>query len=481
MHSMPPSMQRAAPGGPPTSKLLDKILAIPDLFRRKSKIEIHLESLREEIDLIEEKIQECIAQNATFYEDEEYGHLFRKKGFLQREKIELEKYEKELDEVLSQRDQMYFPSQWPLNYQQQVALSSLPLGHLPSVNSPSVNPPHSGMYIFVPNSYGQSPPVYSSETYSPSHPNLQNMPSFFGHPPFFHAQDQSIQCTSPHNPMQPYQQNSPRTPKVSPQMHGNFPYVNQPVNQTPKSAAPQHSVEHRRSQSMFQESTGNVEARKPAVDQPTLPLMEERKAFHENRANEAHQRHASSVVDQRKSVNTPIPPPPKYHDMPVSAKTVYQNYPPPADLIPLDSPPVPIPPRIPKEPQLPVQKPKSEGYGSPWICQHCTFHNDPDTRVCAVCFKTSDNPKFVKAGGTTTGQSETDLGRLNDLSKPERPPAPVSEKKQPVASGGNNDVSKIIKEASTADSTAGRKIMEHYDEVWFTISICWWISNIGEQ
>lgn len=112
------SMQRVVFGGFFIFKLLDKILVIFDLYRRKFKIEIYLETLQEEIDNIEVRIQECIVQNVTFYEDEEYGRLFRKKGFLQREKIELEKYEKELDKVLVQQDQMYYFLQWFFSYQQ---------------------------------------------------------------------------------------------------------------------------------------------------------------------------------------------------------------------------------------------------------------------------------------------------------------------------------------------------------------------------
>lgn len=112
------SMQRVVFGGFLIFKFFDKILVIFDLYRRKFKIEIYLEFLQEEIDNIEVRIQECIVQNVTFYEDEEYGRLFRKKGFLQREKIELEKYEKELDKVLVQQDQMYYFLQWFFNYQQ---------------------------------------------------------------------------------------------------------------------------------------------------------------------------------------------------------------------------------------------------------------------------------------------------------------------------------------------------------------------------
>lgn len=217
---------------------------------------------------------------------------------------------------------------------------------------------------------------------------------------------------------------------------------------------------------MFQDNTENLHARKIPSEQLTLPLMEERKASKENMANESHQRHASCIssVDHKKPVNIQqVPSPPKFHDLPVSAKTVYQNYPPPADLVPqLESPPVPIPPRIPKEPpQLPAQKPKSEGYGSPWICQHCTFHNDPDTRVCAVCFKTSDNPKFVRQTGAHTALSETDHTATNDLNKPDRPPAPSVERNQSSATGGSSEVSKIIKKASAA----GQKLVQQYDEV----------------
>ncbi|CAH1779905.1 unnamed protein product [Owenia fusiformis] len=33
-----------------------------------------------------------------------------------------------------------------------------------------------------------------------------------------------------------------------------------------------------------------------------------------------------------------------------------------------------------------------EGYTCEWQCEHCTFLNDPGTRVCSVCDKTSDKP-----------------------------------------------------------------------------------------
>lgn len=82
--------------------------------------------------------------------------------------------------------------------------------------------------------------------------------------------------------------------------------------------------------------------------------------------------------------------------------------------------------------------------------------------MCAVCFKTSDNPKFVQQGNANSGVSVSDSRSMNDLNKPQRPPAPGVEKKQPSATGSqHSDVSKIIKEASIV----GDKIMQHYDEV----------------
>ena len=30
-----------------------------------------------------------------------------------------------------------------------------------------------------------------------------------------------------------------------------------------------------------------------------------------------------------------------------------------------------------------------------WICQHCTYENEPQTRVCLICDRTSDKPKYV--------------------------------------------------------------------------------------
>ena len=71
------SLPRPAPGGPPTSRLLPNIVAIPDLHRRKSKLDINIVTLEEEIDEVEHKIQSLIANNPAFYEDEEYSKLFR--------------------------------------------------------------------------------------------------------------------------------------------------------------------------------------------------------------------------------------------------------------------------------------------------------------------------------------------------------------------------------------------------------------------
>ncbi|KAI8479486.1 CD40 signaling pathway [Branchiostoma belcheri] len=44
----------------------------------------------------------------------------------------------------------------------------------------------------------------------------------------------------------------------------------------------------------------------------------------------------------------------------------------------------------------PLSPSKSKGYTQKWHCEACTFINERDTRICAMCNKTSDNPQFIK-------------------------------------------------------------------------------------
>ncbi|XP_060066432.1 uncharacterized protein LOC132546733 [Ylistrum balloti] len=105
----------AAPGGPPTSKLLRRILEIEDLDRRESKILIDLEMLQQEILDVEDRSSVLIDEGADF-DDEEYKSLSRRKFNLQKEKREIKKYfldifphERQKQNVHSSRNQIIHP------------------------------------------------------------------------------------------------------------------------------------------------------------------------------------------------------------------------------------------------------------------------------------------------------------------------------------------------------------------------------------
>ncbi|KAK6178271.1 hypothetical protein SNE40_013076 [Patella caerulea] len=52
-------------------------------------------------------------------------------------------------------------------------------------------------------------------------------------------------------------------------------------------------------------------------------------------------------------------------------------------------------------------------YGSMWSCQHCTYYNNVETRVCKVCNKTSVTPQIITTDAIVSSKSATDAG--NDL------------------------------------------------------------------
>lgn len=90
-----------------TSKLLPNILAIPDFDKRKSKVEINIITLHEEMEDLELRINAIIAENVTFYEDNEFQTLNRKKGVLLREKLALEKFLQQMNEELDSQTEEF--------------------------------------------------------------------------------------------------------------------------------------------------------------------------------------------------------------------------------------------------------------------------------------------------------------------------------------------------------------------------------------
>ena len=85
-----------------TSHLVLKLQAIPNLEKRRSRLDINVATLKEEIEELDERINQIIVENETFIQDHEYNRLSKQKQKYLRDIQELEKYELELDRMITE-------------------------------------------------------------------------------------------------------------------------------------------------------------------------------------------------------------------------------------------------------------------------------------------------------------------------------------------------------------------------------------------
>lgn len=360
------SLSSSAPGGPPTSRLLPGIMTIPDLHRRKSKLEINLMTLREEIEEVESKINDLISQNAHFFSDPEYSALFKRKGLLTREKMELEKYEKDLDQSLREDEQSSLTTR---------------KGSLPDVLSQPV--------IY--------PPPYVPVSGTPSHISNQQLVSpspgyvFYQYIPTTMTSGGSLSPETglaysliPATPQviaQHHNMHYPQTygsPGGSPHFQGMFQHPSQPQPQIIKqqqnvSTLPRR-VDNRGNLHQFSQNQKSSDGKIQNVS-PTVNVKPQNKA-HEVMQTEVNQ-DQQNVLKQ----SPPIPHRRSMGDKPHSYVNVPKS-----------------PPAFVENEKQTAAVAKSEGRRS-WICSHCTFHNssvkEGSPKVCAMCSKTSNNPQYV--------------------------------------------------------------------------------------
>ena len=64
------------------------------------------------------------------------------------------------------------------------------------------------------------------------------------------------------------------------------------------------------------------------------------------------------------------------------------------------------------QPNKPGSSSKFGVHPKRWICQHCTFANDAHTRICLICDRTSDKPKYVEdeSSGNITDDDKWNSG-----------------------------------------------------------------------
>ncbi|XP_033753784.1 LOW QUALITY PROTEIN: E3 ubiquitin-protein ligase RNF31-like [Pecten maximus] len=484
------SMTNAAPGGPPTSKLLRRIMDIQDLDRRESKIHIDLEMLHQELEDVEDRSSTLIDEGADF-DDEEYKSLTRRKFNLQKERREIEKYLRDVfpherqkgnaDKVSQQifrppssmhglqMDPQY-PVQGPRMNASMIGNSAVLFGSQESPLSAA------GQQI----GYGspESPPL---GTYQPPghliHPPMSSTPGPTKGQKMMDVSSQKVMDANSNQSYQlspasnagsidlsnqytlvplttlPYNVPAPQSPGMYTSMGMQYgqkisqppmPSV-RPFEQGQGQLSQQHSQSHVQEysiayppdsqQDMSHEKQVSSKSSKPDKTQTADPM--EILARTENTINEGlleanresnlepHMPFTLQKVHYPPQEATILPliqttaPGLKEREFQVTSSTQdnnstnlnstllnkqvqsekkstrrSQNY----------SLPAPS-----SSGQLPgaVTRSKSEGAPSKWMCEHCTYYNWADTKVCAMCSKTSQNPTYIYDEATTAAINTT--------------------------------------------------------------------------
>ena len=84
------------------SHLVLKLQSIPNLEKRRSRLDINLSTLKEEVEELDEKMNKIIVENENFIGDQEYNLLIKQKQKFLRDIKELENYEKELEKMIAE-------------------------------------------------------------------------------------------------------------------------------------------------------------------------------------------------------------------------------------------------------------------------------------------------------------------------------------------------------------------------------------------
>ncbi|XP_066290153.1 E3 ubiquitin-protein ligase RNF31-like [Branchiostoma lanceolatum] len=122
---------------------------------------------------------------------------------------------------------------------------------------------------------------------------------------------------------------------------------------------------------------------------------------------------------------------------------------------------------------------KTKGFSRKWHCEVCTFINEPGTRICAVCDKTSDNPQFIQGGPeeqihelSVAGESVRNVKEsLSHLSLEGISTSGAPSGKRPETMGGDlTPVDTITLPGAGADvntqKVPGGTVVEIQDQIW---------------
>ncbi|XP_069114483.1 uncharacterized protein [Argopecten irradians] len=461
-----PQPSHAAPGGPPTSKLLRRILEIQDLDRRESKIHIDLEMLAQEINDVEARSSALIDEEVDF-EDEQFKSLTRRKYNLQKEKREIEKYlynvfphDRQKQNVdngtphifcpppISGGDPRYQGSQVNASMMGSVALfgSKETLRSTVSQQVGFVSPEVQPQSSHQPPGHSFPAPVYSSAGPTTGHKLMDvsshkameansNQSNQYTPASSAGSTDLSNQYTPVPITTLPYNAQVSQSPGIYSSMGMQYgkkilqppmPSV-QPFDQSRSQLSQQHSKgqplgysiayppdsQHASSNKLEKSKAtdpmevlartensineGLVKANRESNIEPYMPFKLQKVHYPPQEAtilpapsgqsaalqlNDQEFQATSTIQDANSANLNSTLLNKQVQSEKKSPNQSSQNY-----SLPTGSSPGLLPGA--------VARSKSEGTPCKWMCEHCTFHNEADTKVCAMCSKTSQKPTYI--------------------------------------------------------------------------------------
>lgn len=329
------------------SELLPSIMAITDLEKRQTRLQINIMTLNDDLQDWEEKINAIILQIPNFFHDEEYINLSRKKRKHLQEISELLKYQKELEKLvadkverdLEQREEakkreMEIETLKDRFYQIKIGSHDQPAGVPPGIPDQPVT-------------------VFQNYVSTASHQGLGQQVA---------ASTSSELASTPAGPV---------TTTYRPQK-----LLNQSQFQPDKLSAEESCPTLKLGS--FDENLPEEVQKMLVLDQnPFAP----RPALDENTQNEL------KAASRAAAAEHVLFPPNVQAGIQDAANEVHIR------LKKGNSEPN-LKHQVGQEKIL-MSKSQSSSNTDKWQCEHCTFLNDYSTKACIICFKTSDNPKRI--------------------------------------------------------------------------------------
>ena len=331
-----------------SSRLLKRIKNIPNLERRISRLDIDLENLTEDLKEWDNRINEIMLTSPSFFQDEEYISLNKKKRkHLSDVKI-LESYRKELENDIAKAhvnelrlQELYnrHPLSRVINTETQGQTSPGSSSSQPS--APTLSPRD---HQILPDTMAQAPKGPDSTKYQPVRYS----------PAGVHIESPKSVEETPHLKLSSLERSENRGPDIPEDVVralvlDQSPF-DQPVQQMNVPVAP------------------NIQEKQKITYPPDVRNVQQEVNKDILVSNNVTPEQGAAGVQIKSGQSAPDLQQVKHASPPIRSKSV------PA-----------------------VRQ---------WQCEHCTFINDATSKVCSMCYKTTDNPKILSSAQQSQEEKE---------------------------------------------------------------------------